>query len=140
MKLIGNSLLVIAALVLAACGNAQPQTKEITIEATDIAYSVTTIEVEAGQPVRLTLKDSGTLQHDFSILEIPVVIDHEADEVAGHEMDMSNMGVEPQVHVAADPGTSNTVEFTPTKPGTYEFFCTVAGHKEAGMIGQLIVK
>jgi uncharacterized cupredoxin-like copper-binding protein len=35
---------------------------------------------------------------------------------------------------------TSTLDFTPTKPGTYEFFCTVAGHKDAGMVGTLIVK
>jgi uncharacterized cupredoxin-like copper-binding protein len=37
-------------------------------------------------------------------------------------------------------GQAGTLEFTPTKPGTYEFICTVPGHKEAGMVGALIVK
>ena len=36
-------------------------------------------------------------------------------------------------------GDSLNVEFTPSTPGEYEFFCTVAGHKEAGMVGTLIV-
>jgi len=42
-------------------------------------------------------------------------------------------------HVTS-PGDSATIEFTPTKAGTYEFFCTTAGHKEAGMIGTLVVR
>jgi uncharacterized cupredoxin-like copper-binding protein len=36
-------------------------------------------------------------------------------------------------------GQTNQLEFTPTAAGTYEFWCTVPGHKEAGMIGKLIV-
>jgi uncharacterized cupredoxin-like copper-binding protein len=30
--------------------------------------------------------------------------------------------------------------FTPSKAGTYAVLCTVAGHKEAGMVGTLTVK
>jgi uncharacterized cupredoxin-like copper-binding protein len=32
------------------------------------------------------------------------------------------------------------LEFASTVPGTYEFYCTVVGHKDAGMTGTLIVK
>lgn len=140
MKRVTILIAALAALVLAACG-AQPKTQEATIEAKDIAYGTTTLEVVAGQPVRLTLKDIGTLDHDFSIMEIPIVVNAEAQPMAGHDMSgMSGTDVEPQLHVAAMAGGSNTIEFTPTKPGTYEFICTVVGHKEAGMVGKLIVK
>jgi uncharacterized cupredoxin-like copper-binding protein len=129
-------LSVVAIVVLSACSNVQTNPQEITLEATDIAYNQSTIEVTAGQPVRLTLKDTGLLEHDFSISEIPVIITDEGETMPGHEMGHD----EPQLHVAATAGTSNTIEFTPTTPGTYEFFCTVAGHKDAGMVGTLIVK
>ena len=29
--------------------------------------------------------------------------------------------------------------FTPTTPGTYTFYCHIPGHREAGMVGTLIV-
>ena len=44
------------------------------------------------------------------------------------------------MHMAVANGASGTSEFTPTTPGTFTFFCTVAGHKEAGMTGTLTVK
>lgn len=59
-------------------------------------------------------------------------------EMAGH--DMGNMDDQPEIHVAAPIGENNTIEFTPSEPGEYEFLCTVSGHKEAGMVGTLIVK
>jgi uncharacterized cupredoxin-like copper-binding protein len=39
----------------------------------------------------------------------------------------------------AKPGQTTTLEFTPTAPGTYEYICTIPGHKEAGMKGTLTV-
>ena len=40
----------------------------------------------------------------------------------------------------AMPGMSASVMFTPTQIGEYEFYCTIPGHREAGMVGRLIVR
>ncbi len=130
--------------VLAACSSAEtdavPMT-EFMLTATDIAYDMNQLEVTAGQPVRVTLRNNGALEHDFSIVEMPhageVLAEEAEGGMAGH--DMSNMSMDPEIHVASPMGESLSVEFTPTTPGEYEFFCTVAGHKEAGMVGTLIV-
>jgi uncharacterized cupredoxin-like copper-binding protein len=53
---------------------------------------------------------------------------------------MSGMTETPDLHLPVAMGTTSSLEFTPTKPGTYEFECTVPGHKEAGMRGTLVVK
>ena len=117
--------------------------KEVVLVATDIAFDQTQLQVKSGQLVRLTLRNDGVLEHDFSVLEI--ALDGEAmvrEEQAaddGAEHDMSQMGAEPDVHVAASQGERNTVEFTPSEPGEYAYFCTVAGHREAGMAGTLVV-
>lgn len=115
---------------------------ELTLVATDIAYDNNRLEVKAGQPVKLTLQNDGVLEHDFTIVQIPLTGDAMAtelgaEEAAGH--DMSDMEAEADVHVAALMDISNTVSFTPLQSGEYEFYCTVAGHKEAGMIGTLAV-
>ena len=67
-----------------------------------------------------------------------VMAEEMPDESAGH--DMSALGVDPEVHIAPPMGQSLSVEFTPSMPGEYEYFCTVAGHKEVGMVGTLVVK
>ena len=138
--------------ILAACsaggatGNAPPP-QAITLVATDIAYDAERIEVGAGQTIRLTLDNQGVLEHDFNIIEIPLsgeaTVTEAAGEMAGHDMGHDDMGHavdEPAVHVAAPGGDEAGVEFTPTAPGEYEFYCTVSGHREAGMHGILVVK
>jgi hypothetical protein len=37
------------------------------------------------------------------------------------------------------PGESATLDLSSLKPGTYEVFCTISGHKEAGMDAQLMI-
>ncbi len=37
------------------------------------------------------------------------------------------------------PGMAGTSEFIPSKEGTYYYICTVPGHREQGMVGEIIV-
>ena len=41
--------------------------------------------------------------------------------------------------VALPPGETQTVVIN-AKPGSYEYYCNVPGHKEAGMVGTLVVE
>ncbi len=135
---------IVVAVLLAACSSDVPTSDsitEITLTARDIAYDVNRLEVVAGQPVRIIMRNEGALEHDFSIREMPHTGEVMAEEgeggMAGH--DMGDMDMEPEIHIAPPMGESLSVEFTPSTPGEYEFFCAVAGHKEAGMVGTLIV-
>jgi uncharacterized cupredoxin-like copper-binding protein len=138
-------ILIFLAAALVACGGseevAEPNVdahQEVTVEAVDLAFTPITVEVPAGQPVKLTLQNNGALEHDFSVMEIEVEGVHE--EAGEHDEGSEHtMTVDPELHVAAAAGTAGTVEFTAGHPGTYEFFCSVPGHKEAGMVGRLIV-
>ena len=132
-------LLLLTSLALAACSGGSSGPNEIVVKAEALKFSPATIEVTAGQPVKLTFENADSLDHDLSIMEFPMAnMGATAEPMAGH--DMSNMTEEPELHIVAVMGATSSFEFTPTKPGTYEFFCTVAGHKEAGMKGTLVVK
>lgn len=142
MKKLAFVLWAALATVLVACGGAaEPEAVpavELSLTATDIAYDMNHIEVMAGQTVKLTLHNKGALEHDFSIMEVPHTGEVMAEE-AEHGADGHEMTMDPEVHVAAPIGDSRSIEFTPSQPGEYEFFCTVEGHKEAGMVGTLVV-
>lgn len=80
----------------------------------DFAFRPASIRVKAGDPVNLRLVNSGRITHD---LYVPA------------------LGF--QVTVA--PGQEVVAELPAAPPGTYEFYCTLPGHREAGMRGTLVV-
>jgi plastocyanin len=90
----------------------------VEVKATDMRFEPTTVTVKSGTPVRLTLTNDGALDHDWVV-----------DNVDGRK-----------VQVDAKSKASATVEFTPAASGTYEFYCSVPGHREAGMKGTLVVQ
>jgi len=119
--------------LLAACASAGDEAQAVTLKLKDISYTSTTLEAAVGQPVALTLINEGALEHDFSIKRIAVTGVSESNPVDhGH--------THGDLHAAVRPGEMNVLTFTPTEPGVYEFYCTVSGHKEAGMVGTLIVR
>lgn len=130
-------VLVVLALALAACGGTAANStapKTMTISMTEFQFQPQDITVNVGQPIKLVLKNNGTVLHDLVSMDAKV----EVMEEHGAEHDMA--GMETTLHAAVEPGQESTIEFKATQAGTYTFNCSVAGHKEAGMVGKLIVK
>jgi uncharacterized cupredoxin-like copper-binding protein len=128
---------VITILLTACAATSQPAT-EITVEAADFTYSPISITVPAGQPVTLMLKNTGAVEHDFVIEKIKVT-DVEASDSGPAAHHQTGHEPEYDLHFFARAGETETLHFTALESGTYEIFCSVEGHKEAGMIGELIV-
>ena len=108
--------------------------------AKEFTYTPTTLEATSGQLVEITVQNTGTVEHDFSITEIDLAASPTASGEAPSGHMMGGMDEQPKLHMAAAAGGQGTLAFTPTKPGQYQFYCTVAGHKDAGMTGVLTVK
>lgn len=133
--------ILVLAILLAGCagaGASQAAATEITVEATDFAYNPVSVTVPAGQPVTLTLNNTGAVEHDFVVDKINVsdVQASDTGPAAHHQM---GDAPEYDLHFFARAGDTAVLNFTALEPGTYEIFCSIEGHKEAGMIGQLIV-
>lgn len=115
--------IALVAMALAACGGGAAGNSSggssplsVTITATEFKYDPNVINATPGQTINVTLKNVGSVDHTFVFAP------------ANFKMTVS-------------PGKSDTKSFTaPSAPGTYDFVCDVAGHKEAGMDGKLIVK
>lgn len=163
LRLLGLVLVVLSgSLVLAAaCGGgdeaagngqgtavAQSEGGEqaVTVVASDrLRFEPARVVVKAGQPVHLTFDNSqAKTLHDFTVDAMPAeAVRSEGD---GHEMhDGQGMGMGDAtagsaLHVAAEAGHRGTMTFTPAEPGEYEFYCSVPGHREAGMQGTIVVQ
>ena len=127
-----------AVVLAAACTTAQPTSQELTVTARDIAYAQNQLTLRAGVPTRLVFVNEGAIEHDITIpgLSAGETADAHGHQEASHDMGTMAAGT---VHATASVGDRAMVEFIP-KAGTYEFACTIPGHKEAGMVGTLRVQ
>lgn len=145
-------LLVASLLLLTACSEAGRATSaesgrseargasSVEVAAKDLSFTPATITAQVGQPITIILKNQGALEHDWAVMDLEAR-DIETSTESGsddHGSEAHDAGM-PEVHVAAMPGQSDTLTFTPTRAGRYEFFCSVPGHKQGGMVGSLIV-
>lgn len=136
--MIRKLLLLFSVLLVTACGGTNTPSTEITLDLTDFAYAPAAITIPVNQPVQLIIKNTGLIEHDFVIERIDatmVLIDDSGSESHHAHAEASDF----DVHASAQVGETTVLEITVTEPGRYQFFCSVEGHKEAGMIGELIV-
>ena len=88
----------------------------------------------------VTADESGTPAWDPTELtakagEVTVTLDNPSP--VAHDIEIEGDGVEERSDLVTDGTTSVTANL---EPGDYEFYCTVPGHKEAGMEGTLTVE
>lgn len=122
---------------LSACAGGPASTK-VTVTMTEFGFEPNTINVSAGSPVELTLVNEGAIEHDFVVEVIPVT-DVSSSNSGDHHMSTMDHS-EFDLHTSIAVGETSTLTFTPTEAGTYQIICSVPGHKDAGMTGELIVK
>jgi plastocyanin len=89
----------------------------------------------------VTADESGTPAWDPTELtakagKVTVTLDNPSP--VAHDIEIEGEGIEERSELITDGTTSVTVDNL--KPGEYEFYCTVPGHKEAGMEGTLTVE
>jgi len=103
----------------------------------DISFTPSTLRAERDSLVEIDLTNNGKLDHDFTIEKIDVdqATRRDGEVPVGHQhMDQY------AVHVALGPAQTARLRLHLHEPGTYSFFCTVPGHREAGMRGSLVIE
>lgn len=91
-----------------------PGAREIRITLDEFSFSPDVVEVRAGETVNLVLVNAGALPHDLTIPALGFSL-------------------------AVAPGATAAAALTAPTPGSYPFFCSVPGHRPAGMVGTLVV-
>lgn len=117
------SLLLASALLLAACGDSDNASNGdaggsggVTVVATEFAFDPSSFSLPADTDVELTLENAGVVEHDLVV-----------EELGDQEL------------VYADAGESVT-ETVNLPAGSYTIYCSIPGHREAGMEGSLTVE
>ena len=97
----------------------------------DIKFDKTALSAVKGEKLTLNLTNAGALEHDFTIDKIDGKAEFDGKDAKSDKA---------AVHAVVKAKGSGKLELTPAAAGSYEFYCAVAGHKEAGMKGTLTVK
>lgn len=160
MLAVGATLLALG--LLAACaGGADEQAREmpmddhpeagpervIHVHAENVKFEPNTIRVKRGETIRVVLDNHDAFLHDYTTDEAEFIVhsvtgaehtEHESVMPEGdHEMG-EQVSLQP-LHVAAEGNEHTDLVFQATEPGEFEFYCSVAGHKEVGMVGTIVV-
>ncbi len=98
-------------------------------------YAPSTIEVGVGEPVRLTVRNADSVEHDFIVDKLPM---HAG--ASAHTAGMDHPGGEAGIHIHTPAFAESFGIFTPTEKGSYVVYCSLPGHKEAGMTASLVVR
>src|SRR5215217_8859861 len=127
-------LLAALTLALAACGGGSDESATTSSTATTSAGGG-----GGGSTVKIAADPSGALKFDTTSLEATagnVTIDFTNDSSISHDVKIEGNGVSGEGTDEVTGGsTSATLDL---KPGTYTFFCSVDGHRAAGMEGALV--
>lgn len=95
---------------------AEAAVTKLTVVGSEFAYSPSSLSFKAGEQVQITFNNNGKYPHNLVIRET---------------------GVSTKI---IESGATEVLNFTAPKAGSYSFYCSVAGHEEAGMKGGITVQ
>lgn len=90
-------------------------TDVVTVTAHDVYFDPSELTISSQGTTTIRLVDKGVVVHNFTV-----------DALGG-------------TLTVAQPGRSSEATIVDPPPGVYQFYCSVSGHREAGMVGTLTV-
>lgn len=115
--MVGLTAIGLAVFVAISCGShgssVPDGARTVAVRGDAFRFSPEEVTVRQGEPIAIEL-DAVDLEHDYV-----------SDELA--------------LHVHAGAGETQRGGFTATTPGTYVVYCSIPGHREAGMEGRIVV-
>ena len=100
----------------------------------DMRFRPDRIEVHEGETVRLRIRNTGRVMHEF-VLGTP-------EELAAHAELMKkfpDMQHDEPYMAHVPPGGTGEIVWTFNRAGDFRFACLIAGHFDAGMVGSVKV-
>lgn len=124
----------VVAYLLTRCGLLpKEKLQQFTITAKEFSFDPSILNFSINVPAVLFLINKGILDHDLkSDIPIKDLSYISADNDPDEQKDNAEKNV---LDVDFNASHASSVKFTPVKAGSYEFYCDVDGHKEAGMKG-----
>ena len=131
------------AALAAACGGGSSNTptstpakpdQTVTLQAKNVKFLPDKLTIPMGSVIELKLENLDATEHDVQVDGL------DANVMSGGSMSAGHGGSAMMVAVHTKANQMGSVVFTANKKGTYNFYCTIAGHKEAGMVGTLTVE
>ena len=139
------ALLAALALAAAGCGGGDDNGGSSSSSSSSTPSKTTDTTSSGGaaaggsSSVKLSAPASGALQFNTKSINAKagkVTISFSNPSPVAHAVEVEGSGVEKKTAIVTNGNASLTVDL---KKGTYEFYCPVDGHKQAGMKGTLTV-
>ena len=97
----------------------RPAVATLHVRGNEFGFEPSTLELRAGAPTRIELENRGAIEHSLVV------------KAPGGEGDW--------IHLHALPKQTDAGIYEIGQPGRYSVLCTIQGHVEAGMVGELVV-
>ena len=108
----------------------------ISVGLAEYAFSPSELAFTAGTPYKLQIKNKGTMKHYF-------VSEKFFRAIATRKLQSNADGeIKAPYFTAIEvfPGRSLDLYFIPVIKGSYQLLCTIEGHAEKGMVGQIKIE
>jgi uncharacterized cupredoxin-like copper-binding protein len=116
----------------------KPPPTEITVSlgnaAGELKFEPNHLEFKTGKKYKLVLTNPSPVKHYFTSKDF-------ADGIWTQKVEAGNVEVKGAIHeLELKPGAEAEWFFVPLKTGKYNLRCTIAGHSEAGMQGEIKIQ
>ncbi len=119
---------------------AAPKDALYLVAMTNFAFTPDVLEVNSGEVLEIAVQNVEAVLHDFTIEKIDADVHISYLEGSGQHAHAEGAAEAADVHFPlSEPGVG-VVHLKVHEPGEYVIYCSVPGHREAGMEGTLIVR